>query len=214
MNITCDKKAYLIPGISEIENKPEGLCVVDWTVGMLDKTRHEACGKCVLCRDGTMQLFKIVNDATEGKGQSEDIELLTELASVMSENASCEMTRAAASNLLYTLKNHTEDWEMHVKRKRCPALVCKSYYSVHIMPETCTGCGACAPICPEGAIAGGPEMIHVIDQGKCTRCGLCITTCKEGAIQKAGAIKPKTPEEPIPVGSWEGGGGLRRRRRG
>ena len=214
MKITCDKKADLIPNVSEIIHKDENVCVVDWTVRMLDRARHEACGQCVMCRDGVAQLHKIVNDATEGKGQSDDISLLNELAAVIRDNASCEMARTAASNLIYSLENYTEEWDMHIRRKRCPALVCKSYFSVHIMPETCTGCGDCVSSCPVSAIKGGEGLIHVIDQEACTRCGICISTCNYDAIKKAGAVKPKTPEEPVPVGSWEGGGSRRHRRRG
>lgn len=212
MKITCEKKADLIANVSEIANKDEHVCAVDWTVSMLDQARRETCGKCVMCREGLTQLQKIVKDATEGKGQSDDVELLTDLAGVIKENASCEMARAAASSLLFTLSNHAEEWDMHIKRKRCPALVCRSYITVHIMPETCTGCGECVTVCPEDAIKGGEGMIHVIDQEKCTKCGECFAACKYGAIQKAGPIKPRTPEEPIPVGSWEERGGRRRRR--
>ena len=212
MKIICDKKSDQVVDSLEIENKASGVCAVDWTMAMLDRVRLETCGKCVMCRDGIVQLLKIVTDAAEGRGQSDDQPMLADLAGVIKDTASCEMARTAAAALVYSLENHAEEWDLHIRRRRCPELVCKEYISVHIMPETCTGCGDCLPVCPEAAITGATDMIHVINQETCTRCGLCIASCKFDAIQKAGPIKPKTPDEPVPVGSWEAGGGRRRRR--
>lgn len=211
MNITCEK-TELMANVAEIASKADDLCVVDWSRKMFAYARREACGKCVLCREGTRQVEKIITDITEGRGEAGDLELLRELSCLIKENASCEMARTAAGYLLVALDNYLDEWEMHIKRKRCPALTCKKYISVHILPESCQGCQGCLAGCPEGAIAGSAGMIHVIDQEKCSRCGACLEACKYGAVQKAGAIKPKTPVAPVPVGSFESGTGKRRRR--
>jgi NADH-quinone oxidoreductase subunit F len=211
MKLTCEKNTIFATG-SELINKDESLCAVNWSKRMFDYTRRESCGKCVLCREGTMQIYSIIRDITEGKGESEDIALLTELSQIIKINAGCEQARAAAGNLLVAIENDPDEWEMHSKRKRCSALVCKNYISYHILPENCQGCMLCINSCSEGAIAGSESMIHVIDQEKCSRCGACMKVCTYSAIGKAGAIKPKTPEFPIPVGSFESGAGRRRRR--
>lgn len=212
MKITCEKKLEINSDVSQIVNKDNHLCVVDWSKKMFDYARSESCGKCVMCREGTMQIYKIIKDITEGKGESEDIGLLKELAEVIKENGGCELSRLSSENLLVAIESHTDEWESHIKRKRCSALVCKKYISIHILPEKCQGCNKCMDSCSEEAIAGSKGMIHVIDQEKCSRCGKCIAICESNAIEKAGAIKPKTPESPIPVGSWQSG--TRRRRRG
>ena len=86
--------------------------------------------------------------------------------------------------------------------------------------SACVSCGACADACPVGAISQGDDR-YVIDAGACLDCGSCADTCPNGAIKKyGGPVKPRTPADPVPVGSFgaEGGaaaaGGGRRRRRG
>ncbi|MCM8711253.1 4Fe-4S binding protein [Clostridium sp. SYSU_GA19001] len=210
MKISCEKTAGIIPVIEEIDK--EDFCVVEWCEKIFDKARKESCGKCVLCREGTTQIYKIINDAAQGRGEAEDIELLKELSEAVKENSSCELARTAADKLLLTLEEQEEEWEMHIKRKRCSSLVCKKYITIHVLPEKCQGCGECKEVCPENAIAGSIGMIHVVSEEKCSRCLECIKACKYEAIQKAGAVKPKTPEAPVPVGSFEEVKGRRRRR--
>jgi ferredoxin len=92
-----------------------------------------------------------------------------------------------------------------MKRRLCQALVCESYVTFHILPDLCDGCGECVSVCPEDAIEGGKRKVHVIDQDACERCGKCYEVCNglRQAVVKAGAIKPRTPKRPIPVGTWE-----------
>lgn len=196
-------------------------CAIDSAMRVMDDARKESCGKCVLCREGTWQAYEIMHDITEGKAENDDYELLTELLEQISSNGGCEMSVKAASLCLGLLRNYQEDWDQHIRRKRCANLICRASYTVYIAPELCIGCGKCAEACQDNAILGGENLIHVVKGEQCSKCMLCVEACPKGAVKKAGAIKPKVPAEPIPVGSVGGtsGGGeegtsMRRRRRG
>lgn len=210
----CNKTADMLPDLSEIVTKDEAVCPVDWALHTIDQARREVCGREVLCRDGLNQLWHILTDDVSGRGDGEDLELLQDLLKVIGLEAGCKLAQTAAENVLKSMQLYPDEWELHIKRKRCTALRCKAYYTIHIATDRCNACGNCLGICPEGAIAGGDGLIHVINNDKCSRCGQCLGVCPEDAIAKAGGVKPKTPESPVPLGSFEAGGGLRRRRRG
>lgn len=212
--ILCEKDKSVLPDTSEILEKTETTCPVNWALAVANKARMESCGKCVMCREGSLQLYTIISDIVTGKGDSDDPDLILDLCTVMSETADCEMAREAASSIRLSLETHREDWSAHILRKRCPALVCTAYVTIAIRPETCQGCGDCVKACPENAIAGSEGLIHVVDTNLCTRCGRCIEACSHEAVGKFGAVVPKTPETPVPVGSFEGTPARRRRRRG
>ena len=69
----------------------------------------------------------------------------------------------------------------HIEGKRCPAGVCKALIA-YAVNENCTGCQACAGVCPAGAVAGGKKVPHAIDEGKCVLCGACRDVCKHQAV--------------------------------
>ena len=54
--------------------------------------------------------------------------------------------------------------------------------------ERCNGCGACARICPTGAIAGEKKSLHVIDPRRCLECGACGKICPVAAVRDAFGI--------------------------
>lgn len=217
----CDITSRVLPEIKEEAFSDGSACAVDFGMKLMDTARRESCGKCVLCREGTWQVYEIIRDITEGKAESDDYELLTELLEQIKENGGCEMSARAASLCLGLLRNYQNEWDQHIRRKRCTNLICRASYTVFIAPELCDGCGKCLEACPGEAILGGRNMIHVIKTESCSKCMLCAEVCPKSAIKKVGVVKPKVPAEPVPVGSFgDSGGGneegtvMRRRRRG
>ena len=179
-------------------------CMVDLAKYFLSFTQAESCGKCVLCREGTMQMLEILTDITEGRGKPEDIDLLLELGEAIKLGSLCALGGTAPNPVLTTIRYFQEEYEAHINEKRCPARVCKELISFHILPEKCQGCLICMRNCPVDAILGGKRMIHVIDQDKCIKCGTCLDVCPSrfSAVVKVSGEQPPTPDKPIPVGSW------------
>ena len=186
-------------------------CMVDLVKRCVAFCQAESCGKCVMCREGTMQMLMILTDMTEGRGKKTDIDLLLEVAEGIKIGSLCGLGKEAPNPVLTSIKHFCEEFDAHIRRKRCAALVCKKYVTFHILGDLCQGCGKCLDQCPSYAIEGGEKMIHVIDQDLCTKCGICFDVCppENSAVTKAGPVKPKTPEVPVPVGSWKKGKGNR-----
>jgi NADH-quinone oxidoreductase subunit F len=181
-------------------------CIIDQTRRGMGSSCYEECGKCSLGREGSYQLREIVTDMTRGKSRGSDLGMLREIGEAMRAACACATGRNAANPVLSGMERFPEEYEAHMRRKKCGALVCLAYVTFHILPELCDGCGACADECPEDAIAGAANKIHVIDQDMCEKCGRCYEVCRDlrQAVVKAGTVKPQTPKRPIPVGSWNG----------
>jgi NADH-quinone oxidoreductase subunit F len=171
----------------------EDTCMVDVARYFLDFLTDESCGKCVPCREGMRQMLKILTNITQGKGKEGDIELLEELSEVAIEAALCALGKSSPNPFLSTLKYFRDEYEAHVKEKRCPALSCKELIAYYIDPDECQACMLCLKKCPADAIVGGKNRIHVIDQEKCTKCGTCFEVCPS----RFGSVK-KISGEPVP----------------
>ena len=162
----------------------EDNCMVDIAKFFLEFTVDESCGKCPPCRIGTKRMYEILDRITNGKGEEGDIEKLEILADSIKHGALCGLGQTAPNPVLSTLKYFREEYEAHVKEKRCPAGVCKAMLNYRIIPDKCKGCGLCARKCPVGAISGEIKKPYVIDKTKCIKCGVCMDTCKFAAIEK------------------------------
>ncbi|TSK05979.1 MAG: NADH-quinone oxidoreductase subunit NuoF [Geobacter sp.] len=173
----------------------EDTCLVDIARYFLEFLSDESCGKCVPCREGIRQMLKVMTDITQGRGKEGDIELLENMAMATQGAALCALGKTAPNPVLSTLKYFREEYEAHIKEKRCPALSCKELIAFHIDPERCKGCGSCLRKCPANAIEGGKKTIHVIDQEKCTKCGTCIEACPAAfqAIDKLSGVPVPAP---------------------
>ena len=161
----------------------EDNCMVDIARFFLDFTVDESCGKCTPCRVGTRRMLEILERITQGKGEEGDIEKLETLAENIKASALCGLGQTAPNPVLSTIKYFRDEYEAHIKEKRCPAHHCQALLNYKIT-DACRGCTACARKCPVNAISGNVKEQHVIDQTKCIKCGSCIATCKFGAIIK------------------------------
>ena len=162
----------------------EDTCMVDIAKFFLEFTVDESCGKCTPCRVGTKRLLELLTKITDGKGTMEDLDKITELAEFIKANSLCGLGQTAPNPVLSTLRYFRDEYEEHIKNKRCPAGVCKALLNYKIDPVKCKGCTLCARACPAGAITGTVRQPHVIDTAKCVKCGACMEKCKFGAISK------------------------------
>ncbi|RKJ06589.1 NADH-quinone oxidoreductase subunit NuoF [bacterium D16-54] len=159
-------------------------CMVDIAKFFLEFTVEESCGKCTPCRVGTKRLLEMLTKITKGQATMEDLDKLEELCYYIKENSACALGQTAPNPVLSTLRYFRDEYEAHVKEKRCPAGVCKALLSYHINADKCRGCTLCARNCPNNAISGSVRNPHIIDQDKCIKCGACMEKCKFGAIYK------------------------------
>ncbi|MBQ1250897.1 MAG: 4Fe-4S binding protein, partial [Clostridia bacterium] len=177
------KKLGAMIGSGGLVAMDDNTCMVEVARFFMNFTQNESCGKCVPCREGTKRMLEILERIVSGRGTLEDIELLEELAQVVTETALCGLGKSAAQPVMSTLKSFREEYVAHVVDKKCPAHACTSMRSFVIDPELCKGCSKCARGCPVGAIEGQIKNPFKIDQNKCIRCGACESSCPFGAIK-------------------------------
>lgn len=163
----------------------EDKCMVNIAKFFLEFTVDESCGKCSPCRIGTKRMLEILTRITEGNGKEGDIELLEKLAKDIKKASLCGLGQTAPNPVLSTIRYFRDEYEAHIKEKRCPAGECKALSKVIIDPEKCKQCGLCQKVCPSDAIDGvvrqGPFKIN---QDKCIKCYACIVKCPFKAISK------------------------------
>ena len=157
-------------------------CMVDVARYFLDFLKEESCGQCTPCREGVTQMLAILNDICEGAGKEGDIELLEELGAMVQKASLCGLGTSAPNPVLTTILYFRDEYEAHIREKKCPAGVCKNLFHYEIDPKACTGCGVCARKCPQEAITGEKKKLHYLDRNKCIKCGICYDVCKFNAI--------------------------------
>jgi NADH-quinone oxidoreductase subunit F len=161
----------------------ETTCMVDMARFFLDFTQKESCGKCTFCRIGTKRMLEILTRITNGKGKEGDIEKLEELSYQIKDSSLCGLGQTAPNPVLTTIKYFRDEYEAHIKDKKCPAKSCKELLTFEIIQDLCNGCGVCARNCSVDAIIGEKKKAHFIIDEDCIRCGICFEKCKFDAVK-------------------------------
>ena len=174
----------------------ETTCVVDVARYFLSFTQDESCGKCVPCRLGTRQMLEILTRITQGSGKESDIDTLLTIAKTVKECSLCGLGQSAPNPVLTTLSYFRDEYEAHIKEKKCPAAVCDS---LMISP--------CQHTCPVGINI--PKYVAHITDGEYLEsidtirernpfpaiCGRichhpCEGRCRRGDLDESVAIRP------------------------
>ena len=158
-------------------------CMVDVAKYFLKFLEEESCGKCTPCREGVKQMRIVLDRITEGKGEEKDIELLEWIGAGVIDGSLCALGGTAPYPVLSTIKYFRSEYEAHIRDKKCPAGVCKPLITYSIIEDNCTGCTACARVCPTKAATGEKKKVHKINQETCIKCGACYDACKFDAIR-------------------------------
>ncbi|OGN95404.1 MAG: NADH dehydrogenase [Chloroflexi bacterium RBG_13_51_36] len=156
----------------------EDNCMVDAARFFLDFSTKESCGLCTMCRLGTLQMLRVLEDITAGRGKIEDLDLLLALAEDVKMGSLCGLGKTAPNPVLTTLRYFRDEYEAHILEKRCSARVCPELTVYYILPEKCDrACEHCVLTCPTEAIKGEKGEVKTIDQEKCSKCGTCLEVC-------------------------------------
>ncbi len=161
----------------------ENNCMVDVANYFLKFLEEESCGKCTPCREGILQMRKILDRITSGEGKEEDLDTLEWMGQAIIDGSLCALGGAAPNPVITTMRYFRDEYEAHIRDKKCPAGVCKALIKYSIDPENCTGCHLCARICPVGAATGEKKEVHTIDDEICIKCRACYEVCKFDAVK-------------------------------
>jgi NADH-quinone oxidoreductase subunit F len=174
----------------------ENSCMVDVARYFLDFTQKESCGKCTFCRIGTRHLLDMLDRITKGEGQEKDLELLQTLSEDIKSGSLCGLGKTAPNPVLTSLKYFLDEYQAHVREKRCPALKCRALTAFYIDLEKCArGCDVCVGCCPVEAIFTTTGRKKAIDQELCVKCGECMVVCPP----EYDAVEKISPPELAPI---------------
>jgi NADH-quinone oxidoreductase subunit F len=190
------KEAGAMMGSGGMVVMDEDTCMVDVAKYFLDFTQKESCGKCTFCRIGTHHLLRILERLTKGEGQDNDLEMLESLSADIKTGSLCGLGKTAPNPVLTSLKYFRDEYEAHVKEKRCPALMCRPLIAYYFDLDLCArGCDACATCCPVEAVFTTSNRKKGVDQELCVKCGECMVVCPP----EYDAVRKVSPPDLVPV---------------
>ncbi|TET38558.1 MAG: hypothetical protein E3J65_05015 [Dehalococcoidia bacterium] len=172
----------------------ENTCMVDMARYFLSFTQSESCGKCTPCRLGTKEMLNMLTRITQGEGSEGDIDLLVELGTQVIDTSLCGLGRTCPNPVLTTINYFRDEYEAHIKEKRCPAAVCEALVYApceHTCPLNVDAVGYVALIA-EGRFAEALSLIRqrnplpAVCGRVCTH--PCETKCKRGEVDEPVAI--------------------------
>jgi len=118
-------KAGSIMGSGGMIVMDDNTCMVDVAKYFMDFLKNESCGKCFPCRKGTQRMYEILDDICKGTATPQQVDLLEELARAVKDTTMCGLGQTASNPVLSTLRYFRDEYEEHIRHKRCRAFVCK-----------------------------------------------------------------------------------------
>ena len=177
-------------------------CGVDLVAKLMAQNVEDSCQRCVLCREGTWQANRIMQDVISGNGKETDLTELRDLARIVSMGSMCSFGQTALRPLASAMELFGKEFDEHILRHTCAQGVCCSSKSYQIDPYLCSGCTQCVDACEYDAIDGKKGFIHTVDEKMCEQCGACVEECPKEAIKFGANLK--VPTRPTKAGRFMG----------
>jgi len=168
-------KAGAIMGSGGMIVMNDKTCMVDMARFFMEFIQDESCGKCTPCREGTRRMLELLQSITRGEGQEGDIERLEDLCTMVKDGSLCGLGQTAPNPVLSTLQYFRDEYEAHIREKKCPAKRCPALLDFTVDQAACKKCGICFKCCPVQAVAWKKGETALIDRAKCVKCMSCIT---------------------------------------
>jgi NADH:ubiquinone oxidoreductase subunit F (NADH-binding) len=103
----------------------DSACVVDMTRFLVGFLAEESCGRCAPCREGTKQMYGMLNRICAGEGRAENIEQLQRLSRAMNATAVCGLGATASGSVANAIRHFRGELDAHIIEGKCPAGVCE-----------------------------------------------------------------------------------------
>ena len=107
-------------GTKALQIFDETTCVVRAVLRWTEFYKHESCGKCTPCREGTWWLVQILRDLENGSGSEEDLAKLLDLCDNIIGRSFCALGDGATSPITSSIKYFRDEYIAHVTGKGCP----------------------------------------------------------------------------------------------
>ncbi|MBR0032861.1 MAG: FAD-dependent oxidoreductase [Treponema sp.] len=104
---------------SSISSYPPGMCPLVLYRSLLQMSMNQSCGKCVPCRDGLVEVERLLNSVLKGEGSHETLEKMKSMCVMISESADCAVGVVAANMILDSLCEFSDEYESHITERRC-----------------------------------------------------------------------------------------------
>jgi NADH-quinone oxidoreductase subunit F len=114
------KQAGTLLGTGGIVVMDETACMVRAAIVIGRFFRHETCGQCTQCREGTAWLYKLLRRIEAGEGSAADLRTIESVGGYMEGQTICALSDAAAWAATGFLRRFRAEFEAHVREGRCP----------------------------------------------------------------------------------------------
>ena len=104
---------------SRLNSYPPGLCPLVLYRSILQVSMNQSCGKCVPCRDGLREVDRLLGRIIRGDAGEETLEQLRELCEMIAAASDCAVGVVAANTVLDSLREFADEYESHIRRRRC-----------------------------------------------------------------------------------------------
>lgn len=202
---------------SRMSSYPPGMCPIVLYRSLLQISMNQSCGKCVPCRDGLVEVDRLLGSILTGDASMETLEEMKKLCNMIVETADCAVGVVAANLVLDSINEFADEYESHICNRRCVENVTQTIPCMTLCPAH-VDVPAYIALIKEGDYAGAINMIrnrnpfptacamvceHPCEK-KCRRsiidAPINIRGLKKYAVDMVSADSVKTPEPNVKTG--------------